>query len=138
MPISATIARPGVMAAWGQSQGEAIHTSTFLGHPVASAAALETLEILVELDAPRRATEIEEQVRRRFSHRVRGRGAMLGVQMDNPGAAAVITGQLLRQGYIVLPGGVDGDILGLTPPLVVTDEQLGASMDAIESLIAGG
>ena len=96
------------------------------------------LEILVELDAPRRATEIEGQVRRRFSQRVRGRGAMLGVQMDNPGAAAVITGQLLRQGYIVLPGGVDGDILALTPPLVVTDEQLGASMDAIENLIAGG
>ncbi|MEE2779013.1 MAG: aspartate aminotransferase family protein [Myxococcota bacterium] len=138
MPISAAIARPDIMAAWGQSQGEAIHTSTFLGHPVASAAALETLEVLVEMNAPRRAEEIEGRVRQRFGDRVRGRGAMLGIQMDDPGAAAVITGQLLRRGYIVLPGGVEGDVLGLTPPLVITDAQLDATMDAIGELLTGG
>ena len=63
---------------------------------------------------------------------------MLGIQMDGPGDAAVITGQLLRRGYIVLPGGVDGDILGLTPPLVITDAQLAAAMDAIGEFLTGG
>ena len=63
---------------------------------------------------------------------------MLGVQMDSPGEAAVGTGRLLRAGTIVLPGGVDGDVLGITPPLVITNEQLIAAMDAIEEMMPGG
>ena len=40
-PLSACIGRADVMdAAWPASQGEAIHTSTFLGHPVGCAMAL--------------------------------------------------------------------------------------------------
>jgi len=35
-PISACIGTAEVMAGWGMSRGEAIHTSTFLGHPVAA------------------------------------------------------------------------------------------------------
>ena len=135
MPISAAIARPQIMAAWGQSQGEAIHTSTFLGHPVTSAAALAALDVLEEMDAPKRARAIEAQVRERFGDRVRGRGAMLGVETGSPGLAARLTGRLLSEGILVLPGGVDGDIVGLTPPLVITDEQLDWGLGAIDRAI---
>jgi 4-aminobutyrate aminotransferase-like enzyme len=38
-PISACIGRPDVMASWGASKGEAIHTQTFLGNPIGSAMA---------------------------------------------------------------------------------------------------
>ena len=135
MPISAAIARPQIMAAWGQSQGEAIHTSTFLGHPVTSAAALAALDVLEEMDAPKRARAIEAQVRERFGDRVRGRGAMLGVETGSNGLAARLTGRLLSEGILVLPGGVDGDIVGLTPPLVITDEQLDWGLGAIDRAI---
>ncbi len=135
MPISAIVARPQIMAAWGQSQGEAIHTSTFLGHPVTAAAALAALDVLEELDAPTRAREIEAQVRERFGAQVRGRGAMLGIETGSPGLAARLTGALLSEGLLVLPGGVDGDIIGLTPPLVITQEQLDWGLDAIERAI---
>jgi 4-aminobutyrate aminotransferase-like enzyme len=135
MPISAAIARPEIMAAWGQSQGEAIHTSTFMGHPVASAAALAALDVLEDLNAPQRAREIEARTRARFGDHVRGRGAMLGIETGSPGLAARLTGTLLSQGILVLPGGVDGDIVGLTPPLVITDEQLDWGLEAIEDAI---
>ncbi|MCB9726954.1 MAG: aminotransferase class III-fold pyridoxal phosphate-dependent enzyme [Deltaproteobacteria bacterium] len=136
MPVSAAIARPDVMSAWGRSAGEAIHTGTFLGHPVAAAAALATLDALVAMDAPVRAREFEAVVRARLGSRVRGRGAMLGVETGSPGAGARIAGRLLRDGYIVLPGGVDGDIIGLTPPLCLSEEQLAGALDALEAGLA--
>ncbi|MGM0576789.1 MAG: aspartate aminotransferase family protein [Myxococcota bacterium] len=136
MPVSACVARPDVMAAWGRSAGEAIHTSTFLGHPVAAAAALANLDVLEDMDAPSVATRMEERVRARLGERVRGRGAMLGVEAGSPGAGARIAGRLLKQGLIVLPGGVEGDILGFTPPLLLSDAQLSAALDAIEEALA--
>jgi 4-aminobutyrate aminotransferase/(S)-3-amino-2-methylpropionate transaminase len=136
MPVSACVAKPAVMAAWGQSGGEAIHTSTFLGHPVAAAAALATLEALTAMDAPARARELEVAVRERLGARVRGRGAMLGVETGSAGAGARVAGRLLREGYIVLPGGVDGDIIGLTPPLCLSDGQRDAALSAIERALA--
>lgn len=140
MPVSAAVARPDVMAAWGKAQGEAIHTSTFLGHPVAAAGALAALEVLETMDAPRRAREIEVQVRDRLGDRVRGRGAMLGVETGSTGRAAAITGALLAKGILVLPGGVDGDIVSLTPPLVITDAQLDHALERLGSALeaAGG
>ena len=136
MPIGACIARPDVMAAWGQSQGEAIHTSTFLGHPVSSAAALASLEILEEMNAPVRAMEVESRLKARFGSLIRGRGAMLGIETSHAGSAAKISGHLLKEGYIVLPGGVNNDIVGITPPLVLSEEQWNDALDAIDGALA--
>src|SRR5690606_28100085 len=43
-PLSACVGKAAVMDAWPESQGEALHTSTFLGHPVGCAMALASLE----------------------------------------------------------------------------------------------
>ncbi len=134
LPIGACVARTDVMAAWGASRGEAIHTSTFLGHPLSSAAAVAALAALRELDVPARANAFEAATRAFFAQRgltVRGRGAMLGLELGNPGRAARVTGELLKAGYIVLPSGVHGDILALTPPLVLSDLQRDAAFAAI-------
>ena len=123
MPIGAALARPDIMAAWGQSAGEAIHTATFLGHPVVAAAALATLDVMAALDVPALARAFEAATRARFGPRVRGRGAMLGLALPSPGAAARVMGHALRHGVITLPSGVRGDILGLSPPLALSDAQ---------------
>jgi acetylornithine/succinyldiaminopimelate/putrescine aminotransferase len=57
VPISACMGRAEVMDRWPESTGEAIHTSTFLGHPLGCAAALAVLEAY-EADA------VHERVRR--------------------------------------------------------------------------
>ena len=136
MPIGACVARPDVMAAWGQSQGEAIHTSTFLGHPISSAAALASLEVLERLDAPTQAMAVEKRLKDRFGSLIRGRGAMLGVETGHAGSAAKISGHMLKAGYIVLPGGVNNDIVGITPPLVLTDEQWEGALQALEAALS--
>lgn len=137
LPVGACVATPAVMGAWGRSQGEAIHTATFLGNPVVAAASLAALDVLAALDAPARARAFEARVRARFGDdRVRGRGAMLGLALQSPGAAARVTGRLLKDGFIALPGGTHGDILGLTPPLVLSAAQEAAAWDAIDRAIA--
>ncbi len=136
MPVSACVAKPDVMAAWGMSQGEAIHTATFLGHPVCAAAAVAAIDVMQELDIPALARAFEAAVRARFGDRVRGRGAMLGLETGSPGAAARAAGDLLKRGVIVLPGGVEGDIIGLTPPLCLDDAQLAFAFDALERVLA--
>ena len=60
---------------------------------------------------------------------------MLGIETGSPGLAAKLTGKLLCEGILVLPGGVHGDIVGLTPPLVITREQLDWGLRAIERAI---
>lgn len=133
LPIGAALARPEVMVAWGQSEGEAIHTSTFLGNPLTAAAALAALHAMDELDVPARARAFEAAARAFFEPRgvrVRGRGAMLGLELGSAGAAARATGDLLKDGYLALPSGVAGDILGLTPPVVLNEIQRDAAFHA--------
>jgi 4-aminobutyrate aminotransferase/(S)-3-amino-2-methylpropionate transaminase len=53
LPVSACLLRDEVAQAWGAPAGEAIHTSTFLGNPLACAAALAVLDELAREDVRR-------------------------------------------------------------------------------------
>lgn len=139
LPIGAALARPEIMQAWGLSRGEAIHTSTFLGNPVVAAAAIATLDVMEALDLPARARAFEAATRAYFEPRgvgVRGRGGMLGLELGSAGAAARVMGSVLKRGFLTLPSGVHGDVLGLTPPLVLHDTQRDAAFAAIADAIA--
>ncbi|HXC34375.1 MAG TPA: aspartate aminotransferase family protein, partial [Candidatus Acidoferrales bacterium] len=58
-PLSACVGRADVMdAAWPPSRGEAIHTSTFLGHPVGCAMALAQIAEIRRLDLCARSTDL--------------------------------------------------------------------------------
>lgn len=136
MPVSAAVAHPDIMAAWGTSKGEAIHTSTFLGHPVCAQAGVAALDVLRSMDAPAVARCFEANVRSELpGFTVRGKGAMLAVETGTPGRAAQAAGEMLKRGYIVLPGGVDGDVVGLTPPLTLTEGQRTGALDALKECL---
>jgi len=97
MPLSACCGPREVMDAWPPSSGEAVHTSTFQGHPLGCAAGLGFLAALEAEDLAGRARRLgavaldyltaklagREEVRE-----VRGRGLMLGVELRVPGSAA--------------------------------------------------
>ena len=58
-PLSACVGRADLMdAAWPASRGEAIHTSTFLGHPVGCAMALAQIKEIERLELPQRSAEL--------------------------------------------------------------------------------
>ena len=58
-PLSACVGRADLMdAAWPPSNGEAIHTSTFLGHPVGCAMALAQIAEIEKRQLPARAAKL--------------------------------------------------------------------------------
>jgi 4-aminobutyrate aminotransferase/(S)-3-amino-2-methylpropionate transaminase len=143
VPISAAIGSREVMDAWPPSTGEAIHTSTFLGNPIACAAALAQIDEIEGRGLLRRATEIGRRVRARTIGWVarfasvlstRGIGALQGVVMKD-GVALEVARDVMRQGVLVLAEGERLEVLAITPPLVITDRQLDFALDAIESAI---
>ena len=64
MPISACLGRAELMNRWPPSGGEAIHTQTFLGHPLGCAAGIASLATLAEHNLVERAAELGDLVRR--------------------------------------------------------------------------
>lgn len=142
-PISALAARAGVMRAWPRSEGESLHTSTFLGNPMACAAALATIDEVERLGLPARAKRLGEDLgprlealaRTRGVLDVRGRGLMWGIEMrDGTAAERVVKGALAR-GIIVLQSGVRGEVVSLTPPIVIGEEELERALVLLEAIV---
>ena len=145
LPISACVASAELMSVWGESTGEALHTSTFLGNPLACAAGLAALSVLEEERLPERAAAIGaffadslRELQARFPDKiadVRGRGLMLGTEMASPELALSLVPAALRQGLIMLPAG-DGRVLEFVPPLVITEEQIAWCLEAMRRLLS--
>ncbi len=146
LPISVCMGSREVMDAWPPSTGEALHTSTFLGHPLACAAGLAVLDVLQEealversrrlggrlLQHLRTAAGSTDQVRA-----VRGRGLLLGIETDRPGGGAAVATAALGRGVITLPAGDDGEVVELSPPLVITENQLDCGVEVVLRLLGG-
>ncbi|MEC8193697.1 MAG: aspartate aminotransferase family protein [Myxococcota bacterium] len=133
-PISVAIGTAEAMDAWGASEGQAIHTQTFLGHPVGCAMALaciRELETVVPSVTPTGEWLRAQLVAR--GHRVRGRGLMLGVELPDTLAASRA---LLQRGYIALPSGEQAEVLAVTPPLTIARTQLEAFLQAFDEVVA--
>jgi 4-aminobutyrate aminotransferase-like enzyme len=151
-PLSACVGRADQMdAAWPVSTGEAIHTSTFLGHPVGCAMALAQIREIQNHDLCARAAIhgaiLIEGLRRletttgAIRLRARGVGLMAGVELrwrdGRPATDAVqrVITALLRRGFILLPEGDAGEVIGLTPPLIISRRQIDRLLEALTNEI---
>jgi 4-aminobutyrate aminotransferase-like enzyme len=140
-PLSACVGRAALMdQAWPPSGGEAIHTSTFLGHPVGCAMALAqiaeiTRQGLVEKSAGRGEFLLAELGRLvdalpGLNLTVRGVGLMAGLEIreadGSPATRIALDAikEMLRRGFILLPEGEHANVIGFTPPLVISERDL--------------
>ena len=144
-PISAAVGRPNVMDAWPVSEGEALHTSTYLGNPMGCAAALATINEIERLQLPARARQLGLALssrldglrNRRAVVEVRGRGLFWGVELSDGAVANAVVRRALSLGLIVLQSGPNGETISIAPPLVITDRQLRRGIELLETAIAG-
>lgn len=139
------------MSAWPESTGEAIHTSTFLGNPLACAAATASLHEIARRGLPERAAAIGAEWKLELSQlaqrhdvvrAVRGRGLMLGVELVEPMTgkpaterAGRIVLEALRHGWILLGDGPSANVLALTPPLTISRELLMRATELLDRLL---
>jgi 4-aminobutyrate aminotransferase/(S)-3-amino-2-methylpropionate transaminase len=140
LPISACLGLARWMDVWPVSTGEALHTSTFLGHPPSCAAALACLAVLDEEKLVAEAAELGAFALARLRaalaghpgvREVRGLGLLIGIECDAPERAAAAVRAALERGLLLLPCGDDGRVLSLTPPLSIGREALAAALDCL-------
>jgi 4-aminobutyrate aminotransferase/(S)-3-amino-2-methylpropionate transaminase len=147
LPLAAVTGRAELM--------DAVHPGglggTYGGNPVACAAALGAIQTMREDDLPAAARRIEtimvERLRAIQSRQpcigdVRGRGAMIAVELVKPGTLepdAVLTGLIAKachaEGVVVLTAGTYGNVLRFLPPLVIPPALLNEGLDVVEAVI---
>ena len=143
--LSAAIGTADAMSAWPVSSGEAIHTSTFLGNPVACAAALAQLAVIEDEGLMQRTQQLGARIRARTAQwcesiagvrGVRGMGLLQGVLVEGDDAPAVrVMHAALAAGILLVPEGPAGDVVAITPPAAITDAQLDVALDAVEQAL---
>jgi 4-aminobutyrate aminotransferase-like enzyme len=147
-PLSACVGRADLMdAAWPPSQGEAIHTSTFLGHPVGCAMALAQIKEIENQQLVARSANVGRELLSALSSLAtrhaplsftsRGLGLLCGLELrhkDGTPATAAALGiikAMLRRAFILLPEGEFSNVISFTPPLTITSDQIGAAIRAL-------
>ena len=152
-PLSACVGKAGLMdQAWPASSGEAIHTSTFLGHPVGCAMAMANIREIEQYDLPARSADLghflleglwtlSERLRRSgLELNPRGRGLLAGIELVQDGAPATVLAlsiikDMLHRGFILLPEGEHANVISFTPPLTISKGQLRTALNELERVI---
>ncbi len=142
-PISAAIAPAEIMDAWPPSEGESLHTSTHLGNPLGCAAALANIAEIEGRGLPERAAALGESLGTRLTTLrspgkavdVRGRGLMWGIELRDAAHARAAVERALKGGVIILQSGTEGNVLSLTPPLVISETELMRAIDVVEACL---
>lgn len=118
------------------------HASTFGGNPLAMAAALATLEIMLQegiLDNCRKTGDyfLKELKKLEKKHAlindVRGKGLMLAVTLNME--AAEIVRECMQKGLLINSTG--GKTLRFVPPLIITDKDVDQAVDILNEVMEG-
>ena len=153
LPLSGVLGKAEIMDA----PGDSAVGGTFVGNPVAQAAALAVLDVFEEEGLVERAERIGETIRGRMlawqeRHSqigdVRGLGAMLAIEYVRdpvtkepaPELAARVAEEAAQRGLLLLKAGTYSNCNRVLCPLVITDsvldEALGAWEDALDAVLA--
>ena len=149
--IAALLGTKKVMESWRSHvlpSGEAPHSSTFYGHPLACVGALKAIQ---RLTAPETRAHVEHAGSifanglRALADRapaigdVRAAGLMAAIEIvkdrnsrePDPRRASAILAGLAREGVLAYPGGVQDNVICFTPPLTIAEEQLAFAAEAL-------
>jgi ornithine--oxo-acid transaminase len=138
-PVSAILAGDEIMDVF--TPGD--HGSTFGGNPLGAAVGRESLRVILEENLAARADELgdwfTDQLRRIDSphiEEIRGRGLMIGVVIrEESGTARPFCEALMERG--ILAKETHHQVIRFAPPLVVSEEELGWALPAIEEVVQG-
>ncbi len=140
MPLGAFISSKEIMATL-RTDPPLSHVTTFGGHPVSCAAANAALSVLVDQGLAARATEIGARVREGLTHsgirEVRGRGAMLGMELQSASQTESVVSAALGKGVLLGWTLHSNTLVRIAPPLNipwdVLDDALGVIVDCLDA-----
>ena len=149
LPLSGVIGRAEIMD--GAHAGAI--GGTYIGNPVAQAAALAVLDVFEEEDLVARGVAVGSRIRERmldWQQRwpaigdVRGLGAMLAIELVTdpatkepaPNHARAVIDAALQRGLILLKAGVHGNCIRVLCPLTIEDAVLDEALEVWEAALA--
>ena len=154
LPLSAVVGRAEIMDA----PPDSAIGGTYVGNPVAQAAALAVLDVIADEAVVARAAAIGETIRARMESwqerydaigDVRGLGAMLAIELvrdrDSKAPAADLASAVVEaardNGLLLLKSGIYSNCIRVLAPLTLTDAEVDEALavweDALESVLAG-
>jgi len=160
-PIGAVLARAPIVARLRDGSGAFQHGHTYMGHPVAAAAALAVQQVIQRDNllgaVTARGATLRRQLRAAFGDHphvgdIRGRGLFLGLELVQDRATrepfdparklhAAVKQHAMAMGLMVYPmggtiDGVRGDHILLAPPFIATDADLAEITDRLAQAVA--
>jgi 4-aminobutyrate aminotransferase len=147
-PISAIGARADLMAHWHRGA----HGGTYGANPIGCAAALATIEVILDeqlvIRSAARGMQLTEGLHALQSRHpgvgdVRGLGLMVAAELTHPDGSpdaartAAVMEHCLRKNHLVLMScGADGNVVRFMPPLVVSEQQIDEALAAFDKALA--
>jgi 4-aminobutyrate aminotransferase/(S)-3-amino-2-methylpropionate transaminase len=148
LPLSGVIGAAEIMDA----PGDSAIGGTYVGNPVAQAAALAVLDVIEEEGIVERAAELGESMRRhmlgwqeRFQAigDVRGLGAMLAIELvadretkqPAPDLASAVVTEAASRGLLLLKAGIYSNCIRVLSPLTLSDEELDEALSVWEEAL---
>ncbi len=148
LPLSGVIGKAEIMDA----PGDSAIGGTYVGNPVAQAAALAVLEVIEDEGLCDQAAQLGETIRARMESwqerwpqigDVRGLGAMLAIELvKDPGnkepdadAATAVVEAAAERGLLLLKSGIYSNCIRVLAPLVLTDAELDEALAVWEEAL---
>jgi 4-aminobutyrate aminotransferase / (S)-3-amino-2-methylpropionate transaminase / 5-aminovalerate transaminase len=145
VPLSGVLGRAEIMDA----PGDSAVGGTYVGNPVAIAAAHAVLDVIEEERLNERAETIAEALRTRMESwrdrfdavaDIRGLGAMLAIAIERDGKpdadlATAVAEKAARRGLLLLKAGIYSNCIRVLVPLVIEDAELSEALDVWEEAL---
>lgn len=140
LPLSAIVADP----AWIDRLPSNSLGGTYVGNPIACAAALAVLDVIEEERLSDRALKIGNLLRtswERLASRnpaiaeVRGAGAMVGVEFADPAVTERVVHEAFLRGVLSMKAGPEANVIRHLMPLVITEDQISEAMDVFDACL---
>ncbi len=131
MPAGAVV---GTKAVFSRLFGNPfLHTTTFGGNPLACAAALATINVLIEEHLPQRAARMGERMLKGLREAakghnnlvvdIRGKGMLMALEFPNDQLGFEVSKAMLERGVLVSGTLVNARVIRIEPPLTLSEEQ---------------
>jgi acetylornithine/N-succinyldiaminopimelate aminotransferase len=115
------------------------HVTTFGGHPVSCAASNAALQTILDENLMDNAIKIENMIKARLSFpkvkEVRGKGAMLGLQLYSYQQTMEVVQQCMQRQIILGWTLHSNTLIRLAPPLIISEVELTETLDIIVDVL---
>ncbi|WP_078409485.1 putrescine aminotransferase [Priestia abyssalis] len=143
MPAGAIVAKEKVFKSWFPNPF--MHTTTFGGNPLACAAAIATIDVLLEENLPERAAEVGDY----FLHglrdaakghedkvlEIRGQGLMIGIEFHKDEIGYQVSQGMFDRGILVAGTLINSKTIRIEPSLTISYEEVNTVINTFKEVL---